>query len=168
MHARTGPSITFEVVTVIESCCADGTAFKPAFVFSGKSVDEENVEALMNSVATSQAKARNTSGKPILLIFDGHGSHITPHTTHKLQPLDVGVFGPLQREWAKQCDLYLSTTGVSMQKKHVIREYMKARDRSFSKDTILHAWKKSGIRPLDGVKVFTDASRAPFRLRNPR
>ena len=30
---------------MIESCCADGMAFKPAFVFSGKSVDEENVEA---------------------------------------------------------------------------------------------------------------------------
>ena len=153
----------------------------------------------MNSVATSengwtsdslceqwfeksfipQAKARNTSGKPILLIFDGHRSHITnnmielavknkielfclpPHTTHKLQPLDVGVFGPLQREWAKQCDLYLSTTGISMQKKHVIREYMKAREQSFSEDTILHTWKKSGIRPLDGVKVFTDADFMP-------
>ena len=56
-------------------------------------------------------KARNTSGKPILLVLDGHGSHDTlpiidlalshgiiifclpPHTTHKLQPLDVGVFG---------------------------------------------------------------------------
>ena len=122
-----------------------------------------------------QAKARNTSGKPILLLFDGHGSHITnnmielavknkielfclpPHTTHKLQPLDVGVFRPLQREWAKQCDLYLSTTGISMQKKHVIREYMKAREQSFSEDTILHTWKKSGIQPLDGMKVFTDA-----------
>lgn len=38
-------SADLELVTVIESCCADGTAFKPAFVFSGKSVDEENVEA---------------------------------------------------------------------------------------------------------------------------
>lgn len=126
-----------------------------------------------------QAKTRNTSGKPILLIFDGHGSHITnkmielavknkiklfclpPHTTHKLQFLDVGVFRSLQWEWAKQCDLYLSTTGVSMQKKHVIREYMKARERSFSEDTILHPWKKSGIWPLDGMKVFTDADVMP-------
>ncbi|KIJ57062.1 hypothetical protein M422DRAFT_98915, partial [Sphaerobolus stellatus SS14] len=53
---------------------------------------------------------------------DGHGSHETnaicliaiqshikmislpPHTTHKLQPLDVGVFAPLQREWGKHCN----------------------------------------------------------------
>ncbi len=64
-----------------------------------------------------QATARNTSGKPILLIYDGHGSHnsaelirlaranniilfcLPPHTTHKLQPLDVGVFGPFQNAW---------------------------------------------------------------------
>jgi DDE superfamily endonuclease len=59
-----------------------------------------------------QAKERNKSTNPILLIYDGHGSHerynllhlaqdnniilfaLPPHTTHKLQPLDVGVFGP--------------------------------------------------------------------------
>ena len=48
-----------------------------------------------------------------------------------------------------------------MQKKHVIQEYMTAREWLFSEDTILHAWKKLGIRPLDGVKVFTDADFMP-------
>lgn len=123
---------------MIKSCCADGVEFKPAFICSGKSVDEENSNLLCEQWFEKsfilQVKARNMSGKPIL-IFDGHGSHITnnmieavknkiellclpPHT--KLQPLDVGVFGPLQREWVKQCDLYLSMTGISMQKKHGI------------------------------------------------
>ena len=54
------------------------------------------------------------SGRPRLLIIDGHDSHITadfinycydheiwplclpPHTTHLLQPLDVGCFQPLK------------------------------------------------------------------------
>ncbi|PCH38502.1 hypothetical protein WOLCODRAFT_66605, partial [Wolfiporia cocos MD-104 SS10] len=53
---------------------------------------------------------------------DGHGSHTTkcmvelaiannihlfclpPHMTHKLQPLDVGVFRPLQQKWQEHCD----------------------------------------------------------------
>lgn len=60
-----------------------------------------------------------TSKNPVLLIFDGHHSHISfelielarknnihllclpPHTTHPLQPLDVGVFGPLKQAWKK-------------------------------------------------------------------
>lgn len=72
---------------------------------------------------------RNPSGAPTLLIFDGHGSHITmemvelakehnivlyrlpPHTTHKLQPLDVGFFNHIQREWEKQVDMVVGETG---------------------------------------------------------
>ncbi len=52
-----------------------------------------------------------------MLIVDGHASHedsriidiaqqhkieileLPPHMTHRLQPLDVGIFGPLQRAW---------------------------------------------------------------------
>lgn len=55
-----------------------------------------------------------------LLILDGHNSHCTfrfahfgeqnriiilclpSHTTHALQPCDVGVFGPLATLWSKQ------------------------------------------------------------------
>lgn len=54
-----------------------------------------------------------------LLILDGHGSHLTydiikycmsrnihilclpGHSTHRLQPMDVGIFGPLDREYKK-------------------------------------------------------------------
>ena len=55
--------------------------------------------------------------KPILLMFDGHGSQITyftiattrqnciiilyipPHTSHALQPLDIGMFAQLKKAW---------------------------------------------------------------------
>lgn len=58
--------------------------------------------------------ARKPSNEPILIIFDGHGSHYTDdileeaiknnirllrlpsHTTHKLQSLDVGFFKHIQ------------------------------------------------------------------------
>jgi hypothetical protein len=63
---------------------------------------------------------RNHSvGAKRLLILDGHSSHLTagfdafckengiiclcmpPHSSHLLQPLDVGVFGPLKRAYGK-------------------------------------------------------------------
>ena len=58
-----------------------------------------------------------TAGRTRVLIVDGHDSHVTiefirfcvessirlyclpPHTTHLLQPLDVGLFGPLQHAY---------------------------------------------------------------------
>ena len=54
---------------------------------------------------------------PVVLFVDGHQSHLSlqliytakekgvhlyclpPHTTHVLQPLDVGVYGPLKQAW---------------------------------------------------------------------
>lgn len=57
-----------------------------------------------------------------LLILDGHGSHLTPdfllyavehnivvltlpaHTSHVLQPLDVGLFASLQRYYSDELD----------------------------------------------------------------
>jgi DDE superfamily endonuclease len=90
-----------------------------------------------------QATEHNTSGAPILLILDGHGSHTTdemrklakqhniklfclpPHTTHHTQPLDVGVFGPLQQQW-QECDDLLEDTGKEICKVDFVKEYMAA------------------------------------------
>ena len=63
-------------------------------------------------------------GEKVLLLFDGHRSHICPevrrwarendiilfllppHTSHKLQPLDVSCFGPLKNKY-KQVLIWL-------------------------------------------------------------
>ena len=120
-----------------------------------------------------QATARNKSGKPILLVLDGHGSHesseiirlaeihniiilcLPPHTTHKLQPLDVGVFGPFQRSWLDRCDAIVELTGSEMPKEDFIKEYMQVREEYFRPSTVMSAFKKSGAWPIDRT-VFTD------------
>lgn len=125
-----------------------------------------------------QATARNKSGKPILLILDGHGSHegikiidladehniiilmLPPHTTHKLQPLDVGVFGPFSRRWIDRCDDIVAFTGSEMRKEDFIKEYMQVRDESFRPSVIKSAFAKSGVWPVNR-HVFTDEDYAP-------
>ena len=125
-----------------------------------------------------QATARNTSSKPILLIYDGHGSHDTldlieiarehniilfclpPHTTHKLQPLDVGVFGPFSRAWTDRCDEIVEDTGEEMPREDFVKEYMNVRSASFKATTIQTAWRKSGCWPIDQT-VFQDEDYAP-------
>lgn len=121
---------------------------------------------------------RNFSKRPILLILDGHGSHLTdrmielaiehdihlyclpPHTTHRLQPLDVGVFGPLQRRWEERCDDVVVTTGESIQTEDVVKEYLTVRSMTFQTQTIIAAWAKTGIRPLN-PSIFTHEDFAP-------
>lgn len=125
-----------------------------------------------------QSKARNTSKQPILLIMDGHGSHITgemrvlaeahgihilcfpPHTTHKLQPLDVGIFGKLQRDWCNYAADYIDENLVEIPRTEFIRHYMHAREDSFRSNHILSAFRKTGIRPYNSG-LFTDADYAP-------
>ena len=55
------------------------------------------------------------SARPLFLLLDGHSTHyqpqvirlardvlcLLPHTTHEVQPLDVGVFAPLKVQWTK-------------------------------------------------------------------
>ncbi|KIL61811.1 hypothetical protein M378DRAFT_82050, partial [Amanita muscaria Koide BX008] len=187
-----------ELVTVIECVCADGSNIRPGFVFAGTKMhqewfDEENILVALSEngwtsnfigaewfekVFVPQAKARNASAQPILLIYDGHRSHETvrlrqlaevhgihlfclpAHTTHRLQPLDVGIFGPLQRAWQQCCNQYLEEHGQGILKKDVIREYMKARESAFKEETIIHAWKKTGMCPLN-PGIFTEEDYAP-------
>jgi hypothetical protein len=125
-----------------------------------------------------QAMARNSSGKTILLIYDGHKSHemielretavqhnielyhLPAHTSHHLQPLDVGVFGPLQCAWQNRCAAAMEDSGEGVTRQQVVKEYMMACTESFKETTILSAWRKSGIAPFN-PGIFTSKDFGP-------
>lgn len=113
-----------------------------------------------------QARARaNDDNEHILLILDGHGSHVTqmmrdeallhniaiyvlpPHTTHKLQPLDVGVFGPLQNNWVYRATQFPNERGRALQRRDVVREYKRVRDASVTERLVKAAWRNTGLEP---------------------
>ncbi|KAF2904072.1 hypothetical protein ILUMI_02106 [Ignelater luminosus] len=66
---------------------------------------------------------------PVLLVMDNHSSHssfpsylfcrekgihivsIPPHTSHRLQPLDLTFYGPLKTAFNKERDLFMNTRG---------------------------------------------------------
>jgi hypothetical protein len=124
-----------------------------------------------------EAKERNKSGKKVILIYDGHHSHTTykliqkaiehdiilyclpAHTTHRLQPLDVGIFGPLSKQLSKDIDGKLED-GERVTKVNFIEVYLNARNTAFLPDTIISAFRSSGICPLN-PNVFTAADFAP-------
>ena len=103
------------------------------------------------------------TGRPRLLLFDGHRSHLTaqfinfavtnsilmvclpPYTSHLLQPLNVGVFGPkahyLSEEMSRPCFAAQRALSAIAMLEYVIA----ARPYTFTSWTIRSAWKKTGI-----------------------
>lgn len=71
--------------------------------------------------------AKPSADEHVLLILDNHASHISlsiydycksnhihmlslpPHTSHKMQPLDVSFYGPLKAAYKKECDLFMKS-----------------------------------------------------------
>lgn len=82
------------------------------------------------------------------------------HTTHHLQPLDVGVFGPLAQEYLKQCDEILTETGDEIPIQDFIKEYMHAHSTAFKPKTIKNAFRRSSICLLN-PDIFTEADYGP-------
>lgn len=88
-----------------------------------------------------QSKVCSSIENPILLILDNHCSHISlpiyefcknhgivmvsipPHTSHKLQPLDLTLFGPLKNAYSKQCNLFLKRKIMDGEKENKLTPY---------------------------------------------
>jgi hypothetical protein len=108
----------------------------------------------------------------ILLLFDGHASHCTwdimewaknnniilfvlpPHTSHALQPLDVGCFGPFKSVYYNECNLYMaSTRGQVITKYNIAELSSKAYLKTMTPVNITSGFRKAGVCPLDRSKV---------------
>jgi hypothetical protein len=98
--------------------------------------------------------------------LDGHNSHCTfkfckyaadnkiiiiclpSHTTHALQPCEVGAFGPLALSWKHEVTL-TSQSLIAIRKDNLIAHYHTARIQAFKTTTIQSAFRKTGIWTLD-------------------
>ena len=141
-------------------------------------IDNNHCEKWFEIAFLPEAQARNKSGKPILLICDGHGSHVAqdllikahkhdvfvyclpPHCTHQLQPLDVGIFGPFQSAFADAVDKFVEERGSGLTKAAFVTIYLDTRDKTFTQSTISKAFRKCGINPLN-PDIFPESSFGP-------
>lgn len=118
-------------------------------------------------------------GKPRVLICDGFGTHETlevlefcfenniilcrlpSHTSHKLQPCDVGPFAPLKTAYCDQVER-LNRGGVdTIGKEHFTSLYSPARDKALSKRNILAGWAATGLFLFNPERVFRHTPRPP-------
>src|SRR5450432_3794881 len=115
--------------------------------------------------------AHRTKGVYRLLILDGHGSHVTPefdlfakehsiitlcmpsHSSHLLQPLDVGCFTVLKRLYGQQVQ-NLMRNGVShIDKPDFLEAYYNARKETMSQSNIMVSFAATGVLPYDPERV---------------
>ena len=193
-----------ELVTVIETICADGSILHPSVIFQGVRRNSEwgrnnpcnarfvlfqhersRPYKLVNSISISPngwtdqelgiAWLRNdfnpatqdkAAGHYRLLILDGHNSHCTfsfcnyaadnkiiiiclpSHTTHALQPCDVGAFGPLAQSWKRVVTL-ASQSLIAIKKDNLLFHYHTACIEALKPTTIQSAFRKTGIWPVN-------------------
>ena len=128
----------------------------------------------------TKLKARHARD-PRLLFIDGHGSHINmkfltwceknnvhvalypPHSTHRLQPLDVSLFSPLANFYSQNLDNWiLETSGLSsMSKREFWKLFYPAFKAAFSEENIESGFRKTGLRPLDAEAVLQSMKQRP-------
>ncbi|KAJ8225492.1 hypothetical protein LV156_009112, partial [Aspergillus fumigatus] len=123
-----------------------------------------------------------TTGKYRLLILDGHGSHLTPqfdqlcsennvipicmpaHSSHKLQPLDVGCFSPLKEAYGTLVE-QKGRLGVNhIDKFDFLKMFPAARKSAFQPETIRNSFAGAGIVPFNPDRVF---SQLKIQLKTP-
>jgi hypothetical protein len=110
-------------------------------------------------------------GRYRLLILDGHGSHLTPEfdrictqadiipfcmppgSSHLLQPLDIGCFGPLKRAYGGLVEGRMRLGYSHIDKHDFLKAYMKAHCNIFTPQNIQNSFAAAGIRPLNARRV---------------
>ncbi|EDN02779.1 conserved hypothetical protein [Histoplasma mississippiense (nom. inval.)] len=177
-----------EWVTAIESVNASGWAPPPYIILKGHNIQEGWFDGLPegwrldvspNGWTTDEigikwltrlfipAANPRRVGTHILLILDGHGSHLTPefdqicsenkiiplcmppHSSHLLQPLDVGVFAPLKRAYGTLVEQRMRLGFNTIKKADFLDAYPAARREAFKASNIQSGFRATGIVPLD-------------------
>ena len=108
-----------------------------------------------------------------LLILDGHESHhstdfevyckennivtlcMPAHSSHRLQPLDVGCFGPLKAAYSRQIEKLMKLHFTHISKVEFFHAFHAAFLASITKANILGGFKGFGIRPLNPESVIS-------------
>ncbi|KAI8416172.1 hypothetical protein FOFC_02490 [Fusarium oxysporum] len=176
-----------EWITVIQAINAEGQAIPPnlpgdwaiATSPNGWTDNEIGLEWLkhFDRCTTKQSKNRYR-----LLILDGHESHhsvdveryckankiitlcMPPHSSHLLQPLDVGCFGLLKKAYGREIEHLIRCSVTHISKTEFFPAFYTAYQATMTEKNIKAAFRGAGLAPLDPESVI---SKLDVQLRTP-
>ena len=127
-------------------------------------------------------KTSCSKDNPILLLVDNHESHVTiqavdyardngiiylsfpPHTTHRLQPLDVAVFGPFKTKLKTAFnDWHVNNPSKTLSIYNIPKLAKIAYFESFNCKNIISGFEKTGIWPFNKL-AFSDEDFTPVQV----
>jgi hypothetical protein len=76
-----------------------------------------------------------------------------PHSSHILQPLDVGCFGPLKKAYGKQIEGYMRGNQTHITKEDFFPAFQAAFQEAITPENIQGGFRGAGIRPFSPEKV---------------
>ncbi|KAJ4436446.1 hypothetical protein ANN_19079 [Periplaneta americana] len=149
-----------------------GIADKPSRLWN---CDEMGLSYVLRS-GKIVCRVVHTTCKTVVLFMDSHASHVTPeflsmagdnnvhivtfpsHTTHLLQPLDVGVYRPLKEAWRKELTKFMVQNPGQEPDRYNFNEFLCVAYReAFQATTVSNSFSKTGIFPLNRSKVSDEA-----------
>ena len=183
-----------EWVSVIEAINTRGVAIPPLIIFNAIMHQKRWYDWILDnwSIAVSENGWTNneigftwlkstfdihtkhcTVGRYRLLIFDGHGSHITPefdyychenaiivlcmpaHSSHLLQPLDVGCFSALKRFYGQEVEQLMGIGISHIDKQEFLQLYQQVRPKALHSANIQSSFAATGLVPYNLSRVLT-------------
>ena len=125
---------------------------------------------------------RRRTGRYRLLVVDGHESHhsanfelfcqekdiitlcMPPHSSHLLQPLDVGCFGPLKAAYSKQISDYMRAYRTHISKEDFLPAFYAAFQDAVTESNVQGGFRGAGFYPFDPEHVI---SKLDLKLKTP-
>lgn len=126
-----------------------------------------------------------TKGTHRLLILDGHESHesiefqdyckenniitlcMPAHSSHLLQPLDVGCFSPLKRRYGYHVETLMRNAVNHITKVEFLPCFVQAFQETFTAQNIQSGFRGAGLLPLDPEVVISKLDIRPITPPNP-
>ncbi|XP_065658716.1 uncharacterized protein LOC136083243 [Hydra vulgaris] len=156
--------------TLVTACCASnaiGNSIPPLFIFPRVKFQDYMIK-----------EGPPGCESPVLLLLDSHESHISvkgleltiqhgitmisfpPHCSHKLQPLDRTVFGPLKRFYNSACDNWMVSNPRPMTIYDIVSIVREPYTKAFSPSNIQTGFRVAGIEPFNS-EIFKDDEYLP-------